>query len=75
MGTVINPYFNSRLGVSSEQTLAQNLINECISICGMPAYYIPKTLSTRLDQIFGEDVLVIDNDSNYVLNKILEFVK
>ena len=44
-----------------------------------PHYYFntfQENSSTKCPpDIFGEDVLVIDNDSNYVLNKILEFVK
>lgn len=46
---------------------------------GKPHYYFntfQENSSTKCPpDIFGEDVLVIDNDSNYVLNKILEFVK
>ena len=46
---------------------------------GKPHYYFnlfQENSSTKCPpDIFGEDVLVIDNDSNYVLSKILEFVK
>lgn len=52
-----NPYFNSQKGIASEQDLYSSMITESIEIAGMDVYYIPRTLSTSLDQIFGEDVL------------------
>jgi len=46
---------------------------------GKPNYYFnlfQENSSTKCPpDIFGAEVLVIPNDSNYVLDKILEFVK
>lgn len=53
-----NPYFvGHNVGVVSEQDLYENLIIENIQWSGQDYYYIPRTLSTNIDQIFGEDSL------------------
>jgi len=52
-----NPYFRAQHGNVNEGNLYESLIIENIEISGNDCYYIPRTLSTRLDNIFGEDVL------------------
>lgn len=55
---MLNQYLTkSTTGYIPTQNLYENLIIENIQISGQNYYYIPRTLSSRLDQIFGEDVL------------------
>jgi len=55
---MINPYLTSATtGYAPTQDLYESLIIENIQISGQNYYYIPRTLSTKFDQIFGEDVL------------------
>lgn len=54
----INPYFTSHnVGHKSEQDLYSSMMRESIEMTGQEYYYIPRTLSDRFDQLFGEDVL------------------
>lgn len=53
-----NPWFTGHnVGHQSEQALYDGMVIECIQWSGQDYYYIPRTLSTKFDQIFGEDVL------------------
>lgn len=55
---MINPYLtNATTGYNPTQDLYEGLIIENIQISGQNYIYIPRTLSTKFDQIFGEDVL------------------
>lgn len=49
-----NPYF--KFGTTSEQTVVENLIIECLQIYGQELFYIPRTLVSK-DEILGEDRL------------------
>jgi hypothetical protein len=54
----LNPYLSVHtLGYATGQDLYENMMIENIQISGQNYYYIPRTLSTKFDQIFGEDVL------------------
>jgi Virus neck protein len=56
----LNPYFTAyheSLGNTNEQDLFSGMIRENITISGQEYYYIPRELSDRFDQLFGEDVL------------------
>jgi hypothetical protein len=52
-----NPYFKAQKGVATEQALYERMIIESIEIAGLDVFYIPRKISDRMDQIFGEDVL------------------
>lgn len=55
---MLNPYLSkATTGYKQTQDLYENLIIENIQISGQNYYYIPRTLSSRFDPIFGEDVL------------------
>ena len=55
---MLNPYLTkATTGYAPTQNLYENLIIENIQISGQEYYYIPRTLSSRYDPIFGEDVL------------------
>lgn len=55
---MINPYFSlNTIGYQSGQNLYENLVIESIQITGQNYFYIPRTVSSSVDQIFGEDVL------------------
>lgn len=55
---MLNPYITSgTTGYPETQNLYEDMIIENIQISGQDYYYIPRTLSTSFDQIFGEDVL------------------
>ena len=47
-----SPYFNAQKGVATEHALYDSMITESIEITGVDVYYIPRTLSSSLDQIF-----------------------
>lgn len=54
----LNPYFQGHnVGHASEHMLYENMIVESIQMTGQEYYYIPRTISGKFDQIFGEDVL------------------
>lgn len=52
-----NPYLHPQQGFVSEQNLYESLIIENIQISGNDLIYIPRTLSDKFDQVFGEDIL------------------
>lgn len=53
-----NPYITTHeTSYVPTQNLYENMIIESIQISGNDYYYIPRTLSDKVDQIFGEDVL------------------
>jgi len=55
----LNPYFTSEhqtQGSTNEQTLYEELVEECIQIWGQEFYYIPRVL-VATDSILGEDRL------------------
>lgn len=55
---MLNPYLNSAtVGYAHTQDLYESLVIENIQISGQDYFYIPRTLSDRVDQVFGEDVL------------------
>ena len=55
---MLNNYFTSHnRGEQSENDLYEGMIIESIQMTGQEYYYIPRELSGRFDQIFGEDVL------------------
>lgn len=55
---MLNTYITSgTTGYPQTQNLYEDMIIESIQIAGQDYYYIPRTLSTSFDQIFGEDVL------------------
>lgn len=55
---MLNSYLTSATtGYIPTQDLYEGMIIENIQISGQNYYYIPRTLSTKFDQIFGEDVL------------------
>jgi hypothetical protein len=55
---MLNNYFTSHnRGDAGEQDLYEGMIIESIQMTGQEYYYIPRKLSDRFDQIFGEDVL------------------
>lgn len=55
---MLNPYLNSAtVGYAPTQNLYESLVIENIQISGQNYYYIPRTLSTKFDQLFGEDIL------------------
>ena len=56
----INRYFDhTNFAETQEQSLVQDLVDECIQIHGLEMYYIPRTLVNE-DYLFGEDTI-----SNY----------
>jgi len=55
---MLNPYLvSSQTSYEPTRSLYEGMIIECIQITGQNYYYIPRTLSDRLDNVFGEDVL------------------
>jgi hypothetical protein len=53
-----NTYFTSHnQGNEAENNLYEGMIIESIQMTGQDYYYIPRELSDRFDQLFGEDVL------------------
>lgn len=53
-----NPYITTHeKSYKPTQNLYENMIIESIQIAGNDYYYIPRELSDKVDQIFGEDVL------------------
>ncbi len=53
-----NSYFTSHnRGDAAEQDLYESMVIENIQFSGQDYIYIPRTLSGRYDQLFGEDVL------------------
>lgn len=55
---MINPYLTGKItGYAPTQDLYESLIIENIQISGTDVIYIPRTISSRFDQVFGEDVL------------------
>lgn len=53
-----NTYFTSHnQGNAAENDLYEGMVIESIQMTGQDYYYIPRELSDRFDQLFGEDVL------------------
>lgn len=64
---MINPYLTGKLtGYAPTQDLYESLVIENIQISGLDVVYIPRTISSSYDQIFGEDVLS-SFDTNIVI--------
>jgi hypothetical protein len=54
----LNPYLSVHTkGYPTAQNLYESMLIENIQISGDDYYYIPRELSSRMDNIFGEDVL------------------
>jgi hypothetical protein len=67
----LNPYLSVHTnGYTTGRDLYENMIIENIQISGLDVVYIPRTLSSRFDQIFGEDVLS-SFDSHVVIEMYL----
>jgi hypothetical protein len=51
-----NPYFNNHK-YTPTQDLMEDLMIESIKSKGIDVYYIPRRFTSKLDQIFGEDIM------------------
>jgi Virus neck protein len=49
-----NLYFDN-FTANNEQRLYDDLINECVQIYGIDAFYMPMTSDSKIDLLFGED--------------------
>lgn len=65
---MINPYMSGKLtGYAQTQDLYESLVIENIQISGLDVVYIPRSISSSYDPIFGEDVL-----SSFNTNIVIE---
>lgn len=65
-----NPYFNNDSGLASEQTLYEDLIEECIQIHGHDLIYLPRETVTT-DDLLGEDI-ASKFGTNYTIEMYVE---
>jgi Virus neck protein len=70
----LNPYLSVHTtGYDTAHNLYADMIDENIEISGQEYYYIPRTLSDSMDNIFGEDILSSFNSYVSIPMYVLDF--